>query len=455
MCSPFLNVFIHVNRTGFSYVNPDCSWCDYVHNQTAVNEHMYSALQSILRIFPFLQHRDIVLTGESYAGHYIPSLADYIMVVNKDLLQDGNFKLPLAAIAIGNGWSIPRVQYNYGDFAYNIGIVSSAAAAQLTRQYERCKVQERKKDYSGQGECNILGEILAASGPCPAEREIQADDDGAPAKEKPANSSKNDCYGPIVNYFDTRLYYDADMDWPAGNAITTVYLNKKEFKESVHAKRKETYQMCSADAGKYLAILDGLGVQSEIIRLLEQNIPITFYSGQYDLICNHIGNGAMLQQLQWSGAEGFKVAHEYVWTTPQLSNSGKKTRQIPTGYIRQTDDRRLVFIVVIGASHMVPYNVPKESLDLIHRVIKNISFGDYRQDATWTFSGDTAEAEIKAEIEGKAEKVFNFFFKGPYSFDYIFISLCFIFICTVICLSRGFCGGRFVQTRYVRIPDSR
>lgn len=58
--------------TGFSYVNPECHYpnktCDYVHNQTAVNSHMYSALQSIFRIFPFLQNKDIIITGESYAG---------------------------------------------------------------------------------------------------------------------------------------------------------------------------------------------------------------------------------------------------------------------------------------------------------------------------------------------------------------------------------------------------
>jgi carboxypeptidase D len=57
--------------TGFSYVNPECyatRACDYVHNQSAVNTHMYSALQSILKIFPFLQNRDIIISGESYAG---------------------------------------------------------------------------------------------------------------------------------------------------------------------------------------------------------------------------------------------------------------------------------------------------------------------------------------------------------------------------------------------------
>lgn len=389
------------------------------------------------------------MSGESYAGHYIPSMVDYFTVLNRGVLPEGDFVLPVKGLAIGNGWSIPRVQYNYGEYAHNIGIISGAAAAMLTGQYNRCKAQESAQDYSGQGSCNILGEIMAASGPCPAQREVAADDDGSPT---PSNNSKNFCYGPIMNYYDTRLYYDAMSDWPDGDVISVFYLNSPQLKQAIHARKKIDYQECSAAAGKYLAILDGLGVEQEIIRILEQGIPITFYNGQYDLICNHMGNDAMLHQLKWSGSRDFKHAQQYVWTLPELAADGKTVRQIPAGYTRHTPDQRLTFIVVIGASHMVPYDVPKASLDLIRRVIHNQTFGDYRQDLSWTFTDDSID-DIKEETKTLLHSIYIFFIQGPYAVDYSLIFLCTIFIMSAACYSRG-CCWRSHSNQYTRIPTS-
>lgn len=411
-------------------------------------------MQSILRIFPFLRHRDIFMAGESYAGHYIPAIADYFTVLNAKPLPKGDRILRIVGLAIGNGWSVPRVQYNYGNYAYNIGIISSTAAVRLTRQYDRCKAQEDNNDFSGKGACNILGEIMAASGACPSQREVSADDDVDASNANPSNHSKAQCYGPIVNYYDTRLYYDADTDWPKGDNVSVYYLNRQSVKNAINSKQKLDYKECSAEAGNNLAILDGLGVQNEIVNLLERGIPITFYNGQYDLICNHMGNGNMLSGLEWSGSSAYRNADEYVWTVPQLAGDGKTVRQIPAGYTRSTVDKRLTYIIVIGASHMVPYDVPKASLDLIRRIIRNESFGDFRQDLTWTFREDEdAGAAVKQELADLFYRIFAFLFKGPYAFDYSMIIVCALFITVCTCFSRGVFGQRTIYA-YTRIPGN-
>lgn len=440
------------DSTGMSYVNPNCSFCDFVHNQTAVNEHMYSALQSTMRIFPFLRDRSVYLTGESYAGHYIPSIADYIVVIGRGILPAGDHPISIAGLAIGNGWSVPVVQYNYGDFAYNIGLISKSAAAQLTAQYSRCRVQEARQDYSGKSFCNVLGEILAASGACPAQRWVAADDDdGESGFKRPSNSSRNSCFGPIVNYYDTRLYADAESNWPNGDNTSVYYLNLISVRKAIHSRR-DIYVECSAAAGQYLAVLDGLGVQAEIESLLGANIPITFYNGQYDLICNHIGNGDMLSILKWSGADEFQRAAEYVWTVPQVSADGESIRYIPAGYARFTGDRRLQFVVVIGASHMVPYDVPRAALDLIRRVLRNESFGDYRQDLTWNFDDSRASA-AEQEIDDLLWKAYEFIFRSPFSTDYVLILVCALFVTTMVCVSRGTCSRSTIYA-YTRIPSN-
>ena len=60
---------------------------------------------------PQFKGRPIYLTGESYAGHYIPAFAYWMhFKANKDLNLKG--------VAIGNGWVDPFYQYGaYKDFA--------------------------------------------------------------------------------------------------------------------------------------------------------------------------------------------------------------------------------------------------------------------------------------------------------------------------------------------------
>ncbi|CAE6225948.1 unnamed protein product [Arabidopsis arenosa] len=56
-------------------------------------------LVEMVRQFPKLKSRDLFLTGESYAGHYIPQLADAILSYNS---RSSGFKFNIKGVAIGN-----------------------------------------------------------------------------------------------------------------------------------------------------------------------------------------------------------------------------------------------------------------------------------------------------------------------------------------------------------------
>lgn len=53
--------------------------------------------------YPELLDRPLYLFGESYAGMYIPALANYIIRANNPIIQ-------LSGIGIGNGWTDPIIQ---------------------------------------------------------------------------------------------------------------------------------------------------------------------------------------------------------------------------------------------------------------------------------------------------------------------------------------------------------
>lgn len=59
------------------------------------------------------------MTGESYAGHYIPAISAYIKKQN-------NPDLNLTGFAIGNGWTDPYLQYPaYNVFAEENNLIGS------------------------------------------------------------------------------------------------------------------------------------------------------------------------------------------------------------------------------------------------------------------------------------------------------------------------------------------
>lgn len=86
-------------------------------------EQLYSFLVEFLADRPELAGRDFYVTGESYAGHYVPAIGWKIASEN----AGGKAKahINLKGIAIGNGLVEPLTQYGaYADFAFGNGLIS-------------------------------------------------------------------------------------------------------------------------------------------------------------------------------------------------------------------------------------------------------------------------------------------------------------------------------------------
>jgi serine carboxypeptidase-like clade 2 len=62
--------------TGFSYATSS----HYSTNDTQTRDDAYSFLRGWLKQFPEYQGRPLYLSGESYAGHYVPQLAEILLL---------------------------------------------------------------------------------------------------------------------------------------------------------------------------------------------------------------------------------------------------------------------------------------------------------------------------------------------------------------------------------------
>jgi len=117
--------------TGYSFA-ADPS--EYDATEEAVAADFYVFLRGFLEQHPEYKGRDMYITGESYAGHYIPAIA-YMLVGERGKMIESNF----LGIAIGNGWTDPILQYpEYVTFAQENNLINAATAATLKTQFQTC-----------------------------------------------------------------------------------------------------------------------------------------------------------------------------------------------------------------------------------------------------------------------------------------------------------------------------
>ncbi|KAJ9552438.1 hypothetical protein OSB04_016483 [Centaurea solstitialis] len=84
---------------GFSYSNTTSDYDNAGDKNTAADAYIF--IVNWLERFPQYKTRDFYITGESYAGHYVPQLAYTILRNNKNTNQT---TIKMKGIAIGNAW---------------------------------------------------------------------------------------------------------------------------------------------------------------------------------------------------------------------------------------------------------------------------------------------------------------------------------------------------------------
>jgi len=138
---------------GFSYGDTE----DEDYNEKMVAEDMYHFLHEFFSAHPKLSDNPLYIFGESYGGHFAPSVA---YKVGKSLNLKG--------LGVGNGLTNPEIQYQYyADMAYNWSItkqghpvVSKATFERMRKGIPECinLIQECQNDEekceNAQSKCN-------------------------------------------------------------------------------------------------------------------------------------------------------------------------------------------------------------------------------------------------------------------------------------------------------------
>eukprot|EP01065_Artemidia_motanka_P012137 TRINITY_DN1663_c0_g1_i1.p1 TRINITY_DN1663_c0_g1~~TRINITY_DN1663_c0_g1_i1.p1 ORF type:complete len:501 (+),score=190.55 TRINITY_DN1663_c0_g1_i1:74-1504(+) len=317
---------------GFSYTETADG---YVKNEDQVAANLYSFMQQFYGAFPDLLKVKLFVTGESYGGHYVPAMA---YKIHQENLAGGAPRMPLAGIAVGDGWIDPvNMVPAYPAMMYNLGLCDGLQCAKVQDYCDRTVALIKKGDYVAA--FNVWDEML-----------------------------NGDVY-PYPNYFHniTGLNdYDNYMntDPPADLQYYAKWISQDKVRKSLHAGDRVFSGNASTCEMNLLADFH-VSMAPRLITLLNAKYQVLIYSGSLDVIIGAALTEMFLPLLQWDGRNEYNAALRTVWKV------AKDDVQV-AGYVRRAGV--LTQAVVRSAGHLVPHDQERVAYDMITRFVDGKPF---------------------------------------------------------------------------------
>ncbi|CAD5318381.1 unnamed protein product [Arabidopsis thaliana] len=289
---------------GWSYSNRSS---DYnTGDKSTVNDMLVFLLRWFNK-FPELKSRDLFLTGESYAGHYIPQLANVILSYNS---RSSGFKFNVKGIAIGN--PLLKLDRDFAaayEYFWSHGMISDEVRLTIMNQ------------------CDFAN---------------------------PKNMS-NACIYAIVESSVLTEYINSyhillDVCYPS---IVQQELRLKKM-NALHANRTRLpyeWTMCS-NRLNYSGIDGYIDMLPSLKRIIQNQTPVWIFSGDQDSVIPLQSSRTLVREL----AEdlNFKTTIPYgAWFHKEQVG----------GWVTEYGNL-LTFATVRGAAHMVPYAEPSRALHM-------------------------------------------------------------------------------------------
>ncbi|XP_047330893.1 serine carboxypeptidase 1-like [Impatiens glandulifera] len=306
---------------GFSYSNTTSDYDKSGDARTA--KDAYAFLVNWLERFPEYKGRDFFLTGESYAGHYVPQLAQLIQHNNKITNQT---VIKLKGIAIGNALlddeACSRARY---ESLWRHNLISDEIHDNIVAS---CNF------FDGQSSpmCDeYRNEAFAAAG------NINPYNIYAPLCSSPPSSS------PGVSYFD-----------PCTENYVSEYLNLPEVQEALHANVSGNlpgeWEFCS---GQIVWNDWPSTVLPVVEELIESGISIWIYSGDTDYVVPTTASVFSIDKLNTTVKTPW-----YPWIYQNEVG----------GYVVEYE--KVTFVTIRGAGHFVPSYQPARALTFFSSFLK-------------------------------------------------------------------------------------
>lgn len=324
--------------TGYGSVPDDDG---YVTSQDGVTQQFYRALTAFFERHPAYMANPLYITGESYAGKYIPSIAHYIHERNAEVAAAK--QLNLHGVAIGNGIMWPVLQTrSVPDYAIALGLIDSQQYEQANADISVCEEFHRQgRDMDALQVCTAVTDRIYENAGKPFVYDIRKT--GNPFDALTV---------ALTKYFNDDNVRRA-LNVPPGTMWT-----------SIDGGAVGTSQTAPAIV-RHLQTGAMLDIPIDTFRDLLDNYKFLFYAGNMDgSACNNLGVGRMIDRLAWSGTVDYRVAHRKPW---MLDGD-------VVGLAKSSGN--MSYVVVTNSGHLVPMDQPKAALDMMRRFLTGEPFAE-------------------------------------------------------------------------------
>ncbi|GMI74863.1 serine carboxypeptidase-like 45 [Hibiscus trionum] len=318
---------------GFSYSVDDYSY-EAVGDKITARDNLVF-LQNWFLKFPHYRNRSLFITGESYAGHYIPQLAELMTQFNK---KEKLFNLK--GIALGNPVLEFATDFNSrAEFFWSHGLISDSTYKLFTTS---CNYSRYVGEYYRGNVSPICSRVMS--------------------QVSTETSRFVDKYDVTLDVCISSVLSQSKILTPqqVGETIdvcvedeTVNYLNRQDVQKALHARlvgvRK--WAVCSNVLDYELLDIE-IPTITIVGRLVKAGIPVMVYSGDQDSVIPLTGSRTLVNQL--AKELGLKTTVAYrVWFEGQQ-----------VGGWTQVYGNTLSFATIRGASHEAPFSQPERSLVL-------------------------------------------------------------------------------------------
>lgn len=313
--------------TGFSRGVP-------VHNEDQVAQDMGEFLTKFFE--RYLKYKDLpfYIIGESYAGHYVPAIASKLL----------NFGINLQGAAIGNGLTDPAIQYQYYvPFVEEHDLVSKPVLKFMQGTEKLCLPLVQACEHDDDDDrIGTWTECFNAYLVCNL------------GLVTPIQASGLNVYDVRKQCGDSPLCYDfSEID---------DYLNRDDVQAALGVQKK--WKECNKLVDLVM-VYGGDWMKSyaaNVKMLLDAGKSVLIYAGEYDFICNWMGNHAWTLSLDWDGQAGFTAA----------TNTSFLVDGVDKGSFISANN--FTFLKLKDAGHLAPMDQPESTLEMVKRFTLGTGF---------------------------------------------------------------------------------
>ena len=309
--------------TGFSHGKID----DIPTLESQVKVLMQTFFQKWIRLpgFAFLQGKPMFITGESYGGHYVPSISNALFSLNDPFIK-------IAGVAIGNGLVTTSSQYKaYANFS----------SMPENSPYTGFTVEDAERLYPI---LEICEKMIKTSSVSVYDRSLNYCQ----------NLAMQTIKKPNINEYDITMVCQTPQCF--NFTRYPKFMNRPEVLNELGVDMP--WKACSTLVNQIMMRFDwNLDYAPELIPLLNNNIRVLAYYGMNDWICNWVGG------LQWT--LDLKWARQAEWQAAGF------TQYYDIGNLKSLGDNLLQFLKIPNCGHMVPTDLPQQALEMLNMFIRN------------------------------------------------------------------------------------